>query len=158
MMEYEELAFKPRSFHIAFTVLRIILGGSFLEAGIDKAVNGFSAAGYLEHGTGPLAGWFASLANYDNVLDPLVIVTEILIGLALITGTLVKPASAGGIIMMILYYLPYLPSSNGWINEQMVYIFILLAIILSGTGYFIGHDRFGVRLELDGSPLRWLFG
>ncbi len=157
-MDFEELAFKPRSFHIAFTVLRIVFGFSFLEAGIDKIINGFDAAGYLANGTGPLAGWFASISSYDNFLDPLVIVTEILIGLALTFGALVRTASVGGIVMMILYYLPYLPPSEGWLNEQAIYVFVFAAIFFSGSGYFIGLDRIMVGLELDRNPFRWFFG
>ena len=156
-MENEELYFKSRSFRIAFVVLRVVLGGAFLEAGLDKIINGFSASGYLAHGSGPFAGWFASMASL-GFINGLVISGEILIGIALILGAALRLASVGGIVMMVLYYLPYLPPSNGWIDEHIMYIFIFVAIMLSGSGYFFGLDRLLANLEESRNPLRLLLG
>jgi thiosulfate dehydrogenase [quinone] large subunit len=143
---------------IGMLILRLILGGAFLEAGLEKLINGFSAEEYLEHGTGPLAGWFAGLTGGTIIINGVVIWGEILIGLALILGLLLRPASIAGAAMMVLYYLPYLPPSSGWINNQMVYMFIFIALMLSGVGYFLGLDRYFISLEEKRSPFRFLFG
>lgn len=143
---------------IGMLILRLILGGAMLEAGLEKLINGFSAEEYLEHGTGPLAGWFSGLTGGTEVINGIVIWGEILIGMALILGLLLRLASLGGAVMMVLYYLPYLPPSSGWINNQMVYMFIFIALILSGIGYYFGLDRYFINLEEKKSPLRLLFG
>lgn len=143
---------------LALLSLRLILGGAFLEAGLDKLINGFSAVGYLQHGTGPFAGFFAGMASSAGVINGLVIWGEILIGIAVISGGALRFASLAGVIMMVLYYLPYLPPSNGWIGEQIVYAFIFIALMFSGSGYFFGVDAFFVRFETERHPLRILLG
>jgi thiosulfate dehydrogenase [quinone] large subunit len=153
----EELPFKSKSFHIVFIVLRVLLGGLFLEAGLDKVINGFSAAEYLTNGTGPFAGWFTSMASL-GFINALVISGEILIGITLISGAMIRLASSGGIVMMLLYYLPYLPPANGWISQQIIYILIFITLIFSGSGYFFGIDRYAIGIEKRWPILRFLLG
>jgi thiosulfate dehydrogenase [quinone] large subunit len=150
--------FKPTSFHIAVLVLRLVLGGAMLEGGLDKLINGFSAVGYLQHGTGPFAGWFASLTSISGVINVLVPWGELLIGIALILGVVVRLASFAAAIMVLLFYLPYLPPSTGWIAQQIVFIFALIVLMLSGNGYFFGLDMLVKQLEQRRNPLRILFG
>jgi thiosulfate dehydrogenase [quinone] large subunit len=129
-------------------ILRIVMGGAFLEAGLDKIISGdFSMAGYVSHGSGPFAAWFSHLSSASGALSPLVMSGEVLIGLALIFGVLLRFSSFWGAILMILYYLPYLPPTNGWISEQIIYILVFITLMFSGSGYFIGIDRLLVRLE-----------
>jgi thiosulfate dehydrogenase [quinone] large subunit len=153
---YEELSFKSKSFHISFILLRLVTGGVFLEAGLHKIIEGFSAAGYLANGTGPFASWFASMVPAADVLSVLVIVSETLIGIALIFGVFVRLASLSGAVMMLLYYLPYLPPANSWIDEHIILIFVFVVIIFSGSGYFFGIDRWSLSLESRWPRLRFI--
>jgi thiosulfate dehydrogenase [quinone] large subunit len=151
--------FRPRSFHIMFLILRVVLGGLMLEAGLDKITSGtFSIAGYVSHGSGPFATWFAHLASSADALSPLVMWGEALIGVALILGVLLRFSSFFGAILMVLYYLPYLPPSNGWIAEQIIYFLVFITIMFSGSGYFFGVDRLATGLEERAPWLRIFLG
>ena len=89
---------------------RVALGVLFFYAGITKVLNpSWSAAGYLNSAkTFPgLFQWFASAGNlgWVNLVNEWGLT---LVGVALISGLLVRWASLGGILLMILYYLPVL--------------------------------------------------
>ena len=60
--------------------------------------------------------------------------------------------------MMLLYYLPYLPPSNGWISEQIIYLLVLIAFMFTGIGHYWGLDRLFIRFEKESHPLRLLLG
>jgi thiosulfate dehydrogenase (quinone) large subunit len=148
-----------KGLRISLFILRIFLGGLMLEAGLDKLISGnFSAVGYLQHGVGPFAKLFSGLIPDVATLNYLVIWAEIAIGIALILGILIRLASYGGSLLMIAYYLPYLPPSSGWINQQIIYLLIFITLIFSGIGYFLGMDRLFWQFEERKSPWRWLFG
>jgi thiosulfate dehydrogenase [quinone] large subunit len=151
--------FQPRSFHIMMVILRMVLGGVMLEAGLNKLINGgFSIAGYVSHGSGPFAGWFAHLASVSDSLSPLVISGEILIGLSLILGVFLRFGALWGAVLMILYYLPYLPPENGWISQQIIYLLVFVTLMFSGNGYFFGIDRLVKNLEKKWPVLRLVLG
>jgi thiosulfate dehydrogenase [quinone] large subunit len=151
--------FQPRPLHITFLILRIVLGGAMLEAGLNKLVSGgFSMAGYVSHGSGPFASWFTNLASVSGVLSPLVMWGELLVGVALIFGVLLRFGSFWGAIMMVLYYLPYLPPENGWISQQIIYMLVFIALIFSGSGYFLGIDRLAMNIEKKWPGLRLILG
>jgi thiosulfate dehydrogenase [quinone] large subunit len=154
--------FGTRAFIIAFFILRIALGGLMFEAGLTKLLSGsFSAAGFLENTTGPFAGLYMGIAANTTMLaitDVLVPWGELLIGIAIILGVLIRFASFWGIILMILYYMASLPPENGWISQQIIYLFVFLSFVFSATGYFLGLDRLAVRLEERCHPLRIVLG
>ena len=137
-VEYGQIqngAFQPRSFHIMIVILRMVLGGLMLEAGLTKLISGdFSIAGYVGHGSGPFASWFTHMASVSNALSPLVIAGEMLIGLSLILGIFLRFGAFFGAIMMIMYYLPYLPQEDGWISKQIIYFFVFITLMFSGSG------------------------
>jgi thiosulfate dehydrogenase [quinone] large subunit len=148
-----------RSFHIMFLVLRIVLGGVMLEAGLNKLLSGnFTISGYVSHGSGPFASWFTNLATASSALSSIVIWGELLVGVALILGVLLRFGSFWGAIMMVLYYLPYLPPQNGWISQQIIYMLVFITIMFSGSGYFLGIDKLAITLEKKWSGLRLLLG
>ena len=153
---------RTRAFNITFFILRIGLGGLMFEAGLTKLLSGsFVAAGFLENTTGPFAGLYMGIATNTTMLaitDVLVPWGELLIGIAIILGIFVRFASFWGIILMILYYTAYLPPENGWISEQIIYLFVFLSFMFSGIGYFLGLDRLAVRLEEQRHPLRIVLG
>lgn len=121
-------------------LLRILLGVFFFWVGLMKLRTGFSAEGYLVNATsGPFAEIFADLAGMGWV-NIMVVYGEIAIGLGLITGTLVRLASASGILMMILYYLSALPPEHGPIDQHVIYAGIFWLLIISGAGRMYGID------------------
>jgi len=154
--------FKSKVLVTTFLVLRILLGGLFLEAGLTKLLSGtFSAAGFLGNSVGPFYGFYMGLANNTSllpVINGLVIWGETLIGLALIPGILVRFASFWGIIQMILYYTVILPSSTGWISQEIIYIAVFVTLMFSGIGYYYGLDRLLVKLEENKHTLRLFSG
>jgi thiosulfate dehydrogenase (quinone) large subunit len=121
-------------------VLRILLGLQFLLAGFAK-LGDWSSAGYLEGATGPLATWFQSMAG-NPLVDQLNIWGLILIGLALILGFLVRPASFFGAILMLLYYFAHFEqnTAHGLIDDHIIYIVIFVLFMSGGIGHIFGLD------------------
>jgi thiosulfate dehydrogenase [quinone] large subunit len=154
--------FGTRAFYITFFMLRIALGGVFLEAGLTKILSGtFSAAGLLSHSQGPFADIYIGLANNTTllpVINNLVMWGETLIGIALILGILLRFASFWGIVQMILYYTVSLPPSAGWISQQIIYIVVFVTFMFSGIGYFFGLEGLIVKREEKKHFLRLLGG
>ncbi len=151
--------FHTRSFDIVFLILRIVLGGAMLEASLDKIIGGgFSISGYVSNGSGPFASWFAHFSSASGVLSPLVMSGELLIGVALILGVFLRFGSFCGAVMMVLYYLPYLPPENGWISQQIIYMLVFITLMFSGSGYFLGIDRLAINLEKKWPGLKWVLG
>ena len=157
--QQEQKTFLPMSLHIMITILRIVLGGAMLEAGLDKLISGdFSISGYVSHGSGPFADLFTHLASVSGALSPLVIWGEILIGLSLILGIFLRFGAFFGAILMIMYYLPYLPQENGWVSQQIIYMLVFVTMIFSNNGYFFGIDRLVMKLENKLPGLRLILG
>jgi thiosulfate dehydrogenase [quinone] large subunit len=149
---------KVKVFDFTWLAIRLAMGYLMLDAGISKLTEeGWTAAGFLSHGSGPFADGFASLAG-NGAVDALVISGEILIGAALVLGVAVRPAAFLGAVMMLLFYLPYLPPEHGWVSQHVVYMLVFIALIFSGTGYFIGLDRFAKKAEDKIPALKLLLG
>jgi thiosulfate dehydrogenase [quinone] large subunit len=151
-----------RSFFIILFVLRLALGGLMFEAGLDKILSGsFTAAGFLKNATGPFAGFYTNIAGNSamlSVTNVLVPWGELLVGVAIILGLVVRFASFWGIVLMILYYTAALPPANGWVAQQIIYLVVFIAFIVSGIGYFLGLDAFASVLEERRNPLRIFLG
>lgn len=131
-----------RAQKISLTLLRLSLGILFLYSGLDKLLSDFSASGFLQNATkGPFAELFASMAG-NVVVDWIVIFGEILIGLSLISGLLVRVSSFFGALMMALFYLAVLPPEHGIVNQNIVYICALGVLIAFDAGRAWGLDRY----------------
>lgn len=132
---------------VAVFLSRVGLGIMFFYAGITKVMNpNWSAAGYLNNAkTFPdLFQWFASANNlgWVNFMNEWGLT---LVGLALIVGLLVRWASLGGILLMILYYFPimefpYVGPNSYLIDEHVIFMFVFLILIASNAGTFWGLD------------------
>ena len=132
---------------MAVFLSRVALGVLFFYSGITKVLNpSWSAAGYLNSAkTFPgLYHWFASAGNigWVNFLNEWGLT---LVGLALIAGLLVRWASLGGILIMILYYLPilqfpYIGEHSFLVDEHIVYITTFLVLLASNAGTLWGLD------------------
>lgn len=124
------------------TILRVALGVVFFGAGLSK-MSDWSAESYLQGATGPFADWFVSLAG-NPIVDQLNIWGLTLIGIALILGLLVRPASFFGVVMMLLYYLSDLEgnTAHGLLDEHIVYALIFTLFLAGGIGHVFGLDGF----------------
>lgn len=126
---------------------RVALGWLLFYAGITKVIDpNWSAAGYLNSAkTFPgLYHWFAGVKNIGLVN----FVNEwglTLIGISLILGFFVRWASLGGILLMILYYIPvlqfpYIGQHSLLVDEHIMYILIMAILFSSQAGRIWGLD------------------
>ncbi|MCL4387306.1 DoxX family protein [Patescibacteria group bacterium] len=124
-------------------LLRLSLGWVFLYAGYSKltVASGFTAKQFLLNLQGPFASFYIPLAG-NPIVDNLVIWGELLIGLCLILGVLVRFASFWGIVMMLLFYFAEFPPEHSFIiNDQLIYAFIFVYLMFSNAGNFWGFDK-----------------
>lgn len=134
------------------TIIRAAIGWHFLYEGLSKLLmENWSAQSYLANATGFLSGfyqWLASGESLVQAIDFLNVYGLILIGLALFLGIFVRLASAGGILLLLLYYFAYPPfgtslfgSMEGHfyiVNRNFIEAFLLLWFVLSKqSGYGI---------------------
>ncbi len=156
---------------VAWSVLslRVIMAWVFLQAGLEKLfgdgisgflenplTGGWSAEGYLSPDTPfgvspdtPLSGIFAEMSANAALIDPLVAWGQVLIGLALLFGIMVRFAAFMGSLQMFLFWwaalqgglLAGLPVEHGWVvDSSLVYIFILFGLGAVGAGRILGFD------------------
>ncbi len=142
-------------------LLRLVMGWIFLWAFFDKLFGlGFSTAagkswlvgvsptaGFLQFGVhGPLAGFFHSLAGVQLV-DWLFMLGLLFVGLTLMTGIFMKLGSFFGKIMLLLMYLAVgvSPTTNPFIDEHIVYILIIMILVLTDSGQYLGLGSWWAR-------------
>jgi thiosulfate dehydrogenase [quinone] large subunit len=153
----------------ALVALRILVGWHFLYEGFAKLTNPYwTSAGYLQASQGPFAGLFEALSAHPAVLGVVDHLNQwglLLIGLALIVGSLTRLAAVAGIALLSLYYLaaPPLPGLESMIptegsyllvNKVLVEIGALLVLLAFPTSHLIGLDHLfaGNRRAADGAP------
>lgn len=132
-------------------LLRFTMGWIFVYSGFDKLINGFSAGGFLVNATkGPLTGMFQSLGENQlalDVINPLVVWGEILIGLALVFGVTTRFAAFWGATMMFLFYIAqFPPEHNPFMEYYLIYILVLGMLGALGAGRIFGLDAVIERL------------
>ena len=132
---------------------RLMMGWVFVWAGFDKLIRGFTAEGFLLNATqGPLAGWFQDLGGNTaalNVINPMVVWGEILIGVALMFGVATRWAAFWGAIMMLLFYAAQLPPEhNPFMEYYLVYAVLLGILGAVGAGRILGLDAWIERQPL----------
>ncbi len=123
--------------------LRLLMAFIFLWAFVDKLWGlGFATApekswllgnsptlGFLKFGTtGPLSGWYQSLAG-NPIVDWLFMMGLLLVGLGLLTGIMMRLACSGGVaLMLMIYFAAMPPKHNPVIDEHIIYIVVLVGI------------------------------
>ena len=154
-----------RSHQIGIALLRIAVGVIFLWAGLEKvfAPEPWSAAGFLEFGTGGSLGWpfvtgevaegtifnptqdfWAGLATNEaamSVINVLVPFGQIGIGVGLILGLLTRFSAAMGTLMMLFFFLAAWDFEFGIVNQHLTYALVTAFLGLVGAGNYLGLDR-----------------
>jgi len=147
-----------------FTIIRAAIGWHFLYEGISKLfMENWSAQSYLANATGFMSGfyhWLASGESLVKVVDILNVYGLIVIGLALFLGIFIRLASAGGILLLLLYYFAYPPfgtslfgSPEGHfyiVNRNLIEAFILLWFVLSSQAGYGISSFFRRRKKVEG--------
>jgi thiosulfate dehydrogenase [quinone] large subunit len=135
--------------------LRVVVGGGFLFAGLDKffmwaSGTPFTAAGFLKGATGgawlgstgvvnPTHSFWVSLAgnaSLMSVVDTLVVFGECAIGAALLLGLATRFAGVCGALLMTLFYVANWSFATGPFNEQLMYGVIAGTIAFVGAGAY----------------------
>lgn len=159
----QDVSFEYSETWVGYSILglRFVMAWVFLQAGIEKLLDPeWSAAGYVNPETpfgvtqaNPMAGFFADLSASAGIVDPLVVYGQLLIGLALLIGLLVRWAAFWGAVMMLLFWLAALqgglgaglPVAHGYVvNSDIVYALLLFGLGAVGAGRILGVDE---RLE-----------
>lgn len=161
-----------RSFY-ALALARIALGFIFLWAFLDKLFGlGFSTcrdamnavhvgcaqawtqggsptAGFLGHATqGPFVNWYHNLAGHGWV-DWLFMAGLLSVGVGLLLGVAVRLSTVVGVIMLLLMWSSLLwPANNPFLDEHIVYIFVLVALNLANS-----QQKWGLRDWWTGTSL-----
>ncbi|HDS08330.1 MAG TPA: DoxX family membrane protein [Bacteroides sp.] len=147
------------------TILRVAIGWHILYEGLVKLFDpGWTAAGYLESATGPLAGIYQSLATNDSLLAVINAVNIgglILIGLGLFLGLFTRVSQLAGIVLLLIYYLSHPPvfSEPGFFREGSYFLIskdflemiALVVLMFFPTGRFLGLD--GLREVASGKKM-----
>ncbi|MFB6115158.1 MAG: DoxX family membrane protein [Candidatus Nanohalobium sp.] len=152
--------------------LRVMMGWIFLTSGLSKLIdNGFAykyASIYLSKATPvavpdismsfpevlgapgillveagtfvvePLMNIFASL----SFIGPLVVLTELLLGTALLLGVLTRLAAVGGSVLMVFFYYGNAEWKHGLVNGDFVYMAVLVALAAFNAGKIYGADSY----------------
>jgi thiosulfate dehydrogenase [quinone] large subunit len=140
--------------------LRLMMGLAFTHSGVEKLLTGFDATGYLRFETvsngSPAADAFVAMAAngpfvaFVNVAVPW---GELAIGLALVFGVLTRLAAFWGAVTMLLFYLGNWDVAHGFVNADLAYLLVFLAVAAFGAGRIVGLDALVERAEIGGRPL-----
>ena len=105
------------------------VGWHFLYEGISKLViPNWSSYSYLANSTGPLSGFYHSIAASPDllkVIDILNIYGLILIGIGLFIGIFARIAAIAGALLLTLYYFAYPPFGASLFNTGEGHLFIV---------------------------------
>ncbi len=144
-------------------LLRIAIGWIFIWAFFDKLLGfGFSTAsgkawingisptyGFLKAGThGPLATFYQSIAGV-SAIDWLFMLGLLFVGATLLFGIMTRAGSVAGIAMLFLMYSALiLPTTNPILDEHLIYILILIGVIMTEAGEYIGFGKWWANTSL----------
>ncbi|MDD1771045.1 MAG: DoxX family membrane protein [Methanomassiliicoccales archaeon] len=133
--------------------LRILLGWIFLWSFLDKLfglgfsttasqgwINGGSpTSGFLSFGTsGIFEGFYHSLAG-NAIVDWLFMLSLLALGIALILGIAMRLATYGGTVFLLLLWGANVPPANNpIIDDHIIYILVLWALMLVEAGRIFG--------------------
>jgi thiosulfate dehydrogenase (quinone) large subunit len=135
--------------------LRVLVGWTFLYAGTWQILQNYSAAAFLNHVV-TFHDFFAHFAE-PAVLpytDFLVKWGQLLIGLSLVSGFLVRLSGPFGILLMVTYYFahmewPFIEDHlNLFVDFHLVYAIVIVYLIAHHAGRVWGLDGAVERLPV----------
>jgi thiosulfate dehydrogenase [quinone] large subunit len=152
-----------RTQQAALVVLRTLIGWHFLYEGFSKVIlpawsrdgaplGRFSSAGYLRASSGPFADFFRGLADSSLLpwLDLVIAWGLVLVGLGLMLGLFTQLACVGGLGLLALFYLSWLPTrgvhqpgaegSYLIVNKNLVEAAALFVVLVFRTDRIAGLD------------------
>ena len=146
----------------SLVVLRLTIGWHFLYEGVVKLFNPYwTSKAYLLSAEGIFQPFFVWLAG-DSMIgmtDFLNLTVILVVGMALMLGSLTRIAAIAGIVLLVLFYLAHpplhgmsasSPVGNYWIvNNNLIEIAGLLVVYLFPTGRYFGLDYLIERKEND---------
>jgi thiosulfate dehydrogenase [quinone] large subunit len=133
--------------------LRILLGWLFLWGFLDDLfglgystpssgawINGGSpTAGYLKYAAGGIFKGFYNSISGNGVVDWLFMLALLALGVALILGIGMRIAAYGGTLLLLLFWSSNVPpTDNPFIDEHIIYIFVLWGLYLNKAGHIFG--------------------
>lgn len=138
-------------------LLRLTMGLIFLWAFIDKVfglgfattpekswlAGGSPTAGFLQFAVhGPFATFYHGLAGLP-IVDWLFMLGLLFIGMSLTFGIFVKLGSLAGVVMLFLMYtaVGILPANHPFIDEHFVYILVMIGLMVSDSGNYLGFGK-----------------
>lgn len=141
----------------AWVVLRLAVGWIFLWPFIDKVfglgfstpagkgwINGYSPTlGFLNFAVkGPFADFYRSLAG-NLVVDWLFMLGILFVGLALMSGIMVRLACFfGSLILFLIYSAGFIwPEHNPFLDEHLINIVIMIGLAVSNSGDYFGFGK-----------------
>jgi thiosulfate dehydrogenase (quinone) large subunit len=157
---------------VALILLRTVIGWHFLYEAYFKIVapswspSGtplprWTAAGYLNGASGPLAGLFQRLVNsgWTVWIDRSVKIVLLLIGLSLILGLFTRVGLWAALALLTTFYLLYIPTAGVpqpnnegtylIVNKTLIEAVAVIVLLVFPTGKIAGIDlvwrRFGMR-------------
>ena len=145
---------------IVWIFLRLSMGFIFFWAFLDKLfgfgratapdkswlAGGSPTAGFLQNAvTGPFADFYHKLAG-NPVVDWLFMLGLLFIGVSLMFGIFMRLGSSVGILILFLMYtaVGLSPVNNLFIDEHIIYILVLIILVLTDAGQYLGMgNRWG---------------
>jgi thiosulfate dehydrogenase [quinone] large subunit len=91
--------------------------------------------------------WFV---DFVNIAVPW---GELLIGLGLLVGAVVRLAAFFGAFMMAMFYFGNWDIAHGYINGDFAYMLVFLAVAAFGAGRILGLDAYIEDYKLGGKRL-----
>lgn len=147
--------------------MRLIVGGWFLHAGLDKIVVPFDGAGWMRFATEGGTPWVHAFLVWAANDPTLLAITnfmipwgELLIGVGLIVGGLVRLASFFGVFLMLFFYLGGADWGHGFINGNLLGLVLFITLMVFGAGRVWGLDEYleDTALVRNNPKLRYLLG
>ena len=153
---------------------RTLIGWHFLYEGYAKLmlpgwtragqpVASWSAAGYLNAASGPLAPLFQAVASSRaiGVVDAMVPIGLILVGVSLVAGLFTQLGCAGAIAFLTLFYLSAIPTAGApqpgaegtylLVSKNLIELAAVLVILAFRTGRIAGLDLLRPRVRTPDS-------